>query len=61
VHYPIPDHRQDFPTAKPSGFSLPATELAAAQVVSVPMFPDLTESEVDRVSAALAEYGASHG
>jgi dTDP-3-amino-2,3,6-trideoxy-4-keto-D-glucose/dTDP-3-amino-3,4,6-trideoxy-alpha-D-glucose/dTDP-2,6-dideoxy-D-kanosamine transaminase len=57
VHYPIPDHHQDFPTDRPAAVSLPATERLAATVVSVPMFPELTDEEVDRVSAALASWG----
>ena len=59
VHYPIPDHRQDFPTDRPAGVSLPATEHASAHVLSVPMFPELTDSEVDRISSALADLGAT--
>lgn len=55
VHYPIPDHHQKFPTRKPAPVSLPVTERAAGQVLSVPMFPELTDAEVERVSAALAE------
>lgn len=53
VHYPIPDHHQKFPdfTARP--MPLENTEWAATQVFSLPMFPELTDAEVDRVVAAL--------
>jgi dTDP-3-amino-2,3,6-trideoxy-4-keto-D-glucose/dTDP-3-amino-3,4,6-trideoxy-alpha-D-glucose/dTDP-2,6-dideoxy-D-kanosamine transaminase len=61
IHYPIPDHWQDFPTAKPVGVSLPVTERAAGQVVSVPMFPELTDAEVDRVCEALQNGTNSNG
>jgi dTDP-3-amino-2,3,6-trideoxy-4-keto-D-glucose/dTDP-3-amino-3,4,6-trideoxy-alpha-D-glucose/dTDP-2,6-dideoxy-D-kanosamine transaminase len=61
VHYPVPDHHQEFPTARPTGYSLPATERAADTVLSVPMFPELTDAEVERVCAVLAEYGTAHG
>lgn len=54
VHYPIPDNKQDFPSARPESVSLPVTERAAQTVFSVPMFPELTDDEVDRICAALA-------
>jgi dTDP-4-amino-4,6-dideoxygalactose transaminase len=56
VHYPIPDHWQDFPGGKVEQ-SLPVTERAAASVLSLPMFPELTDAEADRVAEALREYG----
>ena len=54
VHYPVPDHHQLFPTDRPAPVSLPATEAASTSVFSVPLFPELTDVEVERVSAALA-------
>jgi aminotransferase EvaB len=53
VHYPIPDHKQKFPSFTPRSTALDVTEWAATQVFSLPMFPELTDSEVDRVVAAL--------
>ena len=61
VHYPIPDHHQDFPTDPPARVSLPVTERASAAVLSVPMFPELTDAEVERVSLALAGLDGAHG
>ena len=61
VHYPIPDHRQGFVTDKPAAVSLPVTERAAETVVSVPIFPELTDAEVERVCAALHSWASSHG
>ena len=52
VHYPIADHHQ--PIAQHAPVSLPVTEAAAQRIISVPLFPELTASEVSRVSAALA-------
>ena len=60
VHYPIPDHRQDFPSDPPAAASLPVTERAAETVVSIPLFPELTDSEVERISAALMEFAGTH-
>lgn len=61
VHYPIPDNKQDFPNHKPAAVSLPVTEGAAQMVFSVPMFPELTDGEVDRICAALTSVGANRG
>ena len=61
VHYPVPDHRQLFPTDRPAAVSLPATEAASASVFSVPLFPELTDAEVERVSSALAGLDSSRG
>ncbi|MEO8261765.1 MAG: DegT/DnrJ/EryC1/StrS family aminotransferase [Pseudolysinimonas sp.] len=54
VHYPIADHRQGFPVIKPEVVDLPVTERAAGRILSVPMFPELRDDEIERVSAALA-------
>jgi dTDP-4-amino-4,6-dideoxygalactose transaminase len=54
IHYPMPGHLQR--AYRPYGAgegSLPETELACAQVVSLPMYPELTDHEVERVLAAL--------
>lgn len=55
VHYPVPDHRQDWPG--PVGVELPATDAASASVLSLPMFPELTDAEVDRVVTAMRTVG----
>jgi dTDP-4-amino-4,6-dideoxygalactose transaminase len=39
--------------AIPKG-SLPVTERAAAEVLSLPMYPELTSEQVDAISATLA-------
>jgi dTDP-4-amino-4,6-dideoxygalactose transaminase len=61
VHYPVADHRQEFPGEAPAAVDLPATDRASQAVFSVPIFPELTEGEVDRVSAALASLEATRG
>ena len=52
THYPIPVHRQEgYPWGKPAALnvSLPLTEKSAASVISLPMFPELTQAEIDYV------------
>ncbi|HYD70500.1 DegT/DnrJ/EryC1/StrS family aminotransferase [Azospirillum sp.] len=54
VHYPIPLHRQ--PAYAHLGMaegSLPVTEAAAAEILSLPMFPELAEAQIKVVAAAL--------
>jgi dTDP-4-amino-4,6-dideoxygalactose transaminase len=56
VHYPLPVHRQ--PAYRDLGLAagtLPFTERAAAEVLSLPMYPELTREQVDRVAATLPE------
>jgi dTDP-4-amino-4,6-dideoxygalactose transaminase len=60
VHYPSPLHRQAAIAALlPEPPELPAAERAAREVLCLPMFAELTESEVDEVAAAVrAFFGA---
>jgi dTDP-4-amino-4,6-dideoxygalactose transaminase len=51
VHYPIPAHRQ--PAFAKPGVSLPVTERVCEEVLSLPMYPNLTDAEVDEVIAAV--------
>ena len=53
VHYPVPDHLQDFPVIRPEVVSLPVTEHAAGVIMSVPMFAGMRDDEVERVASAL--------
>ncbi|MCU0525308.1 MAG: DegT/DnrJ/EryC1/StrS family aminotransferase [Elainella sp. Prado103] len=56
VYYPVPLHRQ--PVYRGLGYeagSLPVTELVAEQVISLPMFPELTELQQEQVVYALKE------
>jgi dTDP-4-amino-4,6-dideoxygalactose transaminase len=54
VHYPTPVHLQPAYTQLGSGIgSFPEAERSAASVLSLPMYPELTDAEVDRVAEAL--------
>ena len=54
VHYPRPLHRQPAYERFAGYDACPNAIIAAAEVVSLPMSPDLTESDQDRVVTALA-------
>ena len=59
IHYPVPVHRQAAylgRIAMGPGRCL-ATEAAAGHILSLPIYPELTEAEVARVSAALRRVG----
>ena len=56
IHYPVPLHRQ--PAYLKQGYgdiSLPLTELAAAEVLSLPLFPELTYEQIAYVAEAVKE------
>jgi UDP-2-acetamido-2-deoxy-ribo-hexuluronate aminotransferase len=57
VHYPAPLHRQPAYTRYANG-RLPASETAAAHVVSLPMHADLGADVQDRIVAAVAALAA---
>jgi dTDP-4-amino-4,6-dideoxygalactose transaminase len=49
IHYPVPLHRQAaYRHLEP--VSLPHTELAASQVLSLPMFPEITDEQIEYVA-----------
>jgi dTDP-4-amino-4,6-dideoxygalactose transaminase len=59
IHYPIPIHRQEaYRELASSAPRLPNTDAFAPQILSLPMFPELTEAQVDRVCDAVAEFHA---
>ena len=57
IHYPHPIHRQpawrdtfgDYPT-------LPRAEQAAREILSLPVHPDLTDAEVERVANTVVRF-----
>ena len=54
IHYPVPVHLQ--PACAPLGYragDFPVTEAAAARILSLPMYPELTEAQIDYVCEAL--------
>ncbi len=57
VYYPLPLHLQ--PCFAELGYrrgSLPATEAVMDEVISLPIYPELTDAQQDRVIAAVTEF-----
>jgi dTDP-4-amino-4,6-dideoxygalactose transaminase len=62
VYYPTPIHRlKPYLTeaGTPGHWQLPETERAAAEVVSLPIFPGLTPRELERIADAVNSTGAA--
>lgn len=55
IYYPLAAHRQP---ALPGGdrFHLPVCDLAAREALSLPMFPELRDDEVERIAAAVGDF-----
>jgi dTDP-4-amino-4,6-dideoxygalactose transaminase len=53
IHYPVPDYLQA--AAPPLDIHLPATELAAREVLTLPCYAELTDDVVATVCAALPQ------
>lgn len=56
VHYPTPDHRQPVHAERFSSVSLPVTEMLCQRVLTLPCFPEMTDSEVQRVIHACNDW-----
>lgn len=57
IHYPTPLHRQPaYADLELQAGAMPKAERACRRVVSLPMFPEMTEAQVERVVAAIGSY-----
>ena len=57
VHYPVPIHLQE--AAAFLGYrqgDLPVTERLAGEILSLPMFAEMTDAQVDTTAAAVTEF-----
>ncbi|MDJ0925027.1 MAG: DegT/DnrJ/EryC1/StrS family aminotransferase [Acidimicrobiia bacterium] len=55
IYYPIPCHRQPAFARYARGSTLKTSDLAADEVLSIPIRPDLADNEVERVIDAITE------
>lgn len=49
IYYPVPLHKQDVYKKDYEGLILPHTEKVSEEVMSLPIFPELTEDEIKKV------------
>jgi dTDP-4-amino-4,6-dideoxygalactose transaminase len=54
VHYPVPCHLQP-PLKRFAAGALPVAEQAAKEILSLPLFPHMTDDQVDLVCDALRD------
>jgi dTDP-4-amino-4,6-dideoxygalactose transaminase len=57
IHYPVPIHMQE--AAQFLGYrkgDLPVTEKVAGEVLSLPMYAELTDPQIDRVASSVTEF-----
>ena len=55
IYYPIPLHRQEVFFKEPPAQTLPAADEAAARVLSLPMYPELTDEQITLVCQTLLD------
>jgi len=57
VHYPVPVHLQPaYANRLPGSHSLPVTEAQCPRILSLPLFPELTDEEVGRVAKTIESF-----
>src|SRR5262249_38164462 len=62
IHYPVPVHLQPAYRDRRLSFGpLPETEKRCGEILSLPIFPQLADADVDRVIAAVADWARSRG
>jgi len=59
IHYPTPIHRiKAFEGCRTVPEGAPVATQAAGRILSLPMFPELTDEQIERVAEVLAAFGA---
>ncbi len=59
IHYPVPLHRQPAWTkAYETALSFPNAERLSRRILSLPVFPDLTDGEVEHIASSVAAFFA---
>jgi dTDP-4-amino-4,6-dideoxygalactose transaminase len=60
IHYPVPVHLQPaYASLRHSAGDFPEAERQAARVLSLPMFPELTGEQIERVAEAVCAFAGS--
>ena len=59
IHYPVPIHLQPAYRYLATPGALPVTEQVAQEILSLPLYPEMTDAQVDEVAAAVRRAVAS--
>jgi dTDP-3-amino-3,4,6-trideoxy-alpha-D-glucose transaminase len=61
VHYPFPIHRTEaYSELGMSEGSLPVSERLAEEILTLPLFPTMSDQDVSRIVAAVRAFGSDH-
>jgi dTDP-3-amino-3,4,6-trideoxy-alpha-D-glucose transaminase len=61
IHYPVPIHRTGaYADLGMGAESLPVSECAAQRICSLPIFPGMSDGELDQVVGAVASFAVEH-
>jgi dTDP-4-amino-4,6-dideoxygalactose transaminase len=62
IHYPTPDHRQPAMAAHvANGCHLPVVDFLTDRILTLPCFPEMTDTEVERVATSLRQALSGEG
>jgi dTDP-4-amino-4,6-dideoxygalactose transaminase len=56
IHYAVPCHRHPAYQARFGQMSLPVTERIVGEILSLPMYPELADAQIERVIAAVRSF-----
>jgi dTDP-4-amino-4,6-dideoxygalactose transaminase len=57
IHYPVPIHMQkSMAGVSYNGYDLPMTELVCSEILSLPMYPELTDEQIDFVAESVRAF-----
>ncbi len=55
IYYPIPLHRQQAFAQQTKGLSLPITERVSQQCLSLPIYPELSDEDIEKIVAVIQQ------
>jgi dTDP-4-amino-4,6-dideoxygalactose transaminase len=57
IHYPIPDHKQKIFLHKYGKIDLPVTDKAVDQILSIPVYPGMSQEQINHVISTINGFG----
>ena len=55
IHYPIPVHQQKIYVSKEKKLKLPVTERIVKEILSIPIFPEMSKNQINFISSKINE------